>query len=277
MLLLTYRYVQDTEGCEGKVFSNEVTSLQNQAFLKTNTAIEPLLKPTDNANAITFNSTSRLETSSPYDNLFLNPPNDTQQSPLNNKYKKDNKNVKEMLVNRDNRSPKSRIYQQKNLTPSINVVSENLVNGKPYSTAFNKYGPIKETLKSQSQQKHNDEDYTSDDSVYQSEGNQSSCSMGSISPSGQNNMIRNGLPDKNGIRKPVRKIQRPKQEKPVEETKPHIGMAVRRSTASVMESRISPPLHSVPICNSICPIHDESDFIGNLRFLLLCIMYLFSI
>ena len=67
---------------------------------------------------------------------------------------------------------------------------ENLRNDKEISPAFNKYRNIKETERSQPGIRMNDE-YTSDDSLYQSEENQSSCSIGSMSPCRQNRIIQN--------------------------------------------------------------------------------------
>jgi hypothetical protein len=62
----------------------------------------------------------------------------------------------------------------------------------------------------------------------------------------------------------VREKQIRTQKRNEKEIKPRIELAIRRSTASIIESRLSAPSKSVPVCN-ICPIHDQSDFIGNIH------------
>ena len=130
----------------------------------------------------------------------------------------------------------------------------------PYDNLF--LNTTNDMVQPQSVPKNND-GYTSDDSVYQSEDNQSSDSMRSITRNNKNNMISNGLTPNNRSRKQVRKKNRRNEEKSEENNRTHIGMAVRRTTASVIESRFSASSQSVPRNKSICPIHDESDIIGN--------------
>ena len=187
----------------------------------------------DNKNDNTFNGTNRSGSSSPYDNLFLESPTTKQESIPNKKHD-------------ENR-----------------VFIKNLRNDKQISPAFNKYRNIQETERSQPGNRNNDE-YTSDDSLYQSEENQSSCSIGSMSPCRQNRSNQNKIPPSKGNFLKVKDKLVRTQEKDEQVSKPRIELAVRRSTASIIESRISPPSKSAPVCN-ICPIHDQSDFIGNIH------------
>ena len=176
-------------------------------------------------------SKNREETSSPYDNLFLDP--QISKSQLNPNHKNENDSV---LV-------------------------ENQRNDRRSSFAFMKYGPNNSIERSQNPNL-NDDDYTSDDSVYQSEENNSSA--GSISPTNQDNIIQNGrLPNKNKSKQRNRKNKiEHLNGKP--DNKPRIEVAVRRSTASVMDFRSSHNAQSPKRSNNVCPIHDESDFIGKL-------------
>ena len=122
-----------------------------------------------------------------------------------------------------------------------------------------KYGPNEIVERSQNPNL-NDDEYTSDDSVYQSEENPSST--GSTSPTHQNDIIFNmGLPQGTKSKPKKRKDKKEHQNEKIE-AKPRIELAVRRSTASLIDSRSTPISSSSKRSNNICPLHDESDFIG---------------
>ena len=218
--------------CDDIAEERKCDVLQNQSFIVSNTASDTSSKSTKSSKH--FDVTNRSGSSSPYDNLFLEPSNENIDSKANGKY-----NVEKVLI-------------------------ENLRNENQYSPAFNKYGPIAETERSHFETLDND-GYTSDDSLYQSEENQSSCSIGSMPLGPQTGLIKNKISSNDESRKKVKKKLRQKETKHDNENQPRIEMAVRRSTASVMGSCVSPPSKPLPIYNNICPIHDQSDFIGNIR------------
>ena len=191
----------------------------------------------DNKNYGTFNGTNRSGSSSPYDNLFLEP---SSTKPVSTPDKKHDE---------------------------TRVFIKNLRNDKHISPAFNRYRNTKETERSQLGNINNDE-YTSDDSLYQSEENQSSCSIGSMSPCRQKRIIQNKLPPSNNKFSNVTDKLIHSHEKDEKVSKPRIELAIRRSTASIIESRLSTPSKSAANCN-ICPIHDQSDFIGNIHNIIL--------
>ena len=189
----------------------------------------------NNKKYIPMASKNRTETSSPYDNLFLDGPSSKSHLTPCNKYN-------------DN-----------------SVLVENHKNAKHNPTAFIKYGENNEIERSQNGN-INDDEYTSDDSVYQSEENQSTSSADSTSPSHQKIVHQNmRLPNDNKRNHVKRKTKRKHQNTEME-NRPRIEMAVRRSTASIMDSRLSPTSQSSKQSNNICPIHDESDFIGKLLY-----------
>ena len=174
-------------------------------------------------------SKNREETASPYDNLFLDQQISRTQFNPNHKDENDS------------------------------VLVENQRNDRRSSFAFMKYGPNNSIERSQNPNL-NDDDYTSDDSVYQSEENNSSA--GSISPTNQDAIIQNGrIPNKNkgNQRKRKNEIEHPNAKL---DNKPRIEVAVRRSTASIMDFRSTNNAQSPKRSNNVCPIHDESDFIG---------------
>ena len=174
-------------------------------------------------------SRNRKDTASPYDNLFLDPQISKPQSNPNHK-------------NENN-----------------SVLVENQRNDRRSSFAFMKYGP-NNSIERYQNPNVNDDDYTSDDSVYQSEENNSSA--GSISPTNQDDIIRNGrMPNNNKGKQRKRKntIEHPSAKT---DNKPRIEVAVRRSTASIMDFRSTHNSQSPKRSNNVCPIHDESDFIG---------------
>ena len=181
--------------------------------------------------AESFSNKPRRETSSPYDNLFLDP-----QTPKH--------------------EPK-RSYMNGN----DSVLVENRKNFTHCTSAFIKYGPNNLLERSQNTAL-NDDEYTSDDSVYQSEENQSISSACSSSPTHQIK-VNHSIGSHNGNKRKQKKSKSIRDNQSTKTNdKPRIEMAVRRSTASIMESRLTSSSQTSKHKGNICPIHDESDFIG---------------
>ena len=183
--------------------------------------------------AESFSNKPRRETSSPYDNLFLDP------STANHESKTSYTNVNDSVF----------VENQKNSTHS--------------TSAFIQYG-VNNLLDRSHNTALNGDEYTSDDSVYQSEENQSTSSVCSSSPT-QQIKVNHSIGSHNGNKRKQKKSKSTRESQNTEmKTKPRIEMAVRRSTSSIMESRLTSSSQTSKHRENICPIHDESDFIGKL-------------